>query len=72
MEYMTGAAPSFKGLPLPEGVDRHNLYASAFRVSDPGFRQCPTACAVGPARAKHRLSVAYFGRSLLLPSAARA
>ena len=32
MEYINGAAPSFKGLPLPEGVDRHNLYASAFRV----------------------------------------
>ena len=32
MEYINGAAPSFKGLPLPEGLERHNLYASAFRV----------------------------------------
>ena len=32
MDYMSGSAPTFKGLPLPEGVDRHNLYASAFRV----------------------------------------
>ncbi len=29
---MTGPVPNFKGLPLPEGVDRHNLYQSAFRV----------------------------------------
>ena len=35
MDYINGAAPSFKGLPLPEGVDRHNLYTSAFRVRHP-------------------------------------
>ena len=32
MDINAGPAPTFKGLPLPEGVERHNLYSSSFRA----------------------------------------
>lgn len=49
MQSAAGSAPSFKGLPLPVGVERHNLYTSSFRVIN-RLQTVRPPCTVGPAR----------------------